>query len=159
MLMTLERSHEKQEVSSMQSQELDSVLEAAIVSSWPELVPDDGAGQIHIEYELGAAAKITFLRVWFSKRRGIWHLICTWSVGPSGPRNRKIQFEAGYVSEELNGSLNSILQHQDAFVLPASLDREGLVQIGTPSQKERAAAVSLIRQALDQIRSGELAAA
>jgi len=41
------------------------------------------------------------------------------------------------------------MQHQNSFVLPPNLGRQGLLQISTPTAEETAAAAALIKIAFD----------
>ncbi len=139
-------------------QTLDRVLEAAVIRNWPDLVPDGNMAQIHIEYEFGKAGNIAFLQIWSSQSRGIWHLVCTFAVGASSASSSGIQFANGYASSQLQKTLTCLLEHQDVFVPPPNLHRNGLVQIAPPSKEEKAAAAVLIDQALERVESQEAVA-
>jgi hypothetical protein len=136
---------------------LDRVLEAAVTSSWSDLMPNAEAGLIHVEYNFGMASDIAFLQVWSSEVRGFWHLVCTCCISPSGPQRHDIQFENGYSTERLAATLNSVMRHQDPFQPPPDLGRKGLLQIAAPSEADRTTAKVLIKQALDRIESREVA--
>jgi hypothetical protein len=136
-------------------QDLDRVLEAAVVVTWPDLIAVGDSGIVHLEYDFGARGNITFLQVWLSQTRGVWHLV--YSYFGSTFDQRGIQFENGYRSPRLAETLNSVMHHQDAFLPPPNLGRPGLLQITTPSEKERVAAAISIREAFDQVASTELA--
>jgi hypothetical protein len=138
-----------------QCQSLDRVLEAAVIMTWSDLIPAGDSGVIHIEYDVGNRGNISFLQVWLSQTRGVWRLVCSYLVSTFDQPD--IQFENGYGSERLTEALNSVMHHQDAFLPPAKLGRQGLLQITTPSEKEHAAAAILIREALDRVGSTELA--
>jgi hypothetical protein len=138
----------------MKRLELDRVLEAAVILSWPDLMPNSESGLVHVEYDLGTTGEIGFLQVWSSEVRGFWHLVCTYS---SSPQKNDIQFENGYSSKRLAEILNSVMSHQDIFQPPPDLGRQGLLQIAPPSEKERIAARVLITEALDRVGSSELA--
>jgi hypothetical protein len=45
------------------------------------------------------------------------------------------------------------MQHQNSFVLPPNLGRQGLLQISTPTAAETAAAAALIKIAFDRLAS------
>jgi hypothetical protein len=55
-----------------------------------------------------------------------------------------ITFENEYHSKGLAQILEVAMQHQDSFVLPLNLGRQGLLQISTPTAEESAAAAALI---------------
>ena len=62
-----------------------------------------------------------------------------------------VHFDNGYHSEGLARSLELVMQHQNAFVLPLNRGRQGLLQISTPTQVEGAAAAVSVREAFDRI--------
>lgn len=140
-------------MSETECQQLDRILESTVIVSWPELMAESESGSVHVEYDFGPKSEITFVRIWLSETRGVWHLVCSYSVSTSGPRKSHIQFENGYVSERLAETLNFAIQHQDIFLPPPNLGRQGLLQIGSPSEKERAAAITLIDEAFHVVRS------
>lgn len=45
------------------------------------------------------------------------------------------------------------MQHQNSFVLPPNLGRQGLLQISTPTAEESAEAAAMINVALDRLDS------
>jgi hypothetical protein len=64
-----------------------------------------------------------------------------------------VHFHNGYQSEGLARILESVMQHQTAFSLPADLGRQGLLQIPTPTQEESVAAAALVSEVLDRVGS------
>jgi hypothetical protein len=66
---------------------------------------------------------------------------------------RGIRFENGYRSEGLAEMLEVVMQHQNSFVLPPNLGRQGLLQISTPTAEESAAATVVINAAFDRLNS------
>lgn len=138
-------------MSETECQQLDRILEAAVIVSWPELMADGEPGSIHVEYDFGPKGEVSLLRIWLSQTRGVWHLVCSYSDSTSG-RNRSIQFENGYASERLAETFTFAMRHQDIFLPPPNLGRQGLLQIAAPSEKERASAITLIKEAFDVVR-------
>jgi hypothetical protein len=136
-------------------QNLDRVLEAAVVVTWPDLIPGADSGIVHVEYDFGSRGSIAFLQVWLSQTRGVWHLVYSYSGSTFDQRD--IQFDNNDCSQRLAETLDSVMHHQDAFLPPPNLGRQGLLQITTPAEKERAAAAISIKEALDQVASAELA--
>jgi hypothetical protein len=135
-------------------QQLDRILEAAVIVSWPELIADSASRSVHVEYDFGPNGEIAFLRIWSSETAGIWHLVCSCCRPTSGSRNSWVQFENGYTSERLAETLNFAMHHQDIFRPLPNLGRQGSLQIANPSEKERTNAVALIREAFDAVGSG-----
>ena len=62
-------------------------------------------------------------------------------------------FENGFKSEGLARILEIAMQHQNSFVLPPNLGRQGLLQISTPTAEESAEAAAMINVALDRLDS------
>ena len=49
--------------------------------------------------------------------------------------------------------LEVAMQHQNSFVLPPNLGRQGLLQISTPTAEESAASAAVINMAFDRLNS------
>lgn len=140
-------------MSETECQQLDRILEAAVIVSWPELIADSASGSVHLEYDFGPNDQVIFLRIWLSETGGVWHLVCSCCLPTSGCRDSCVQFENGYASERLAEILNFAMHHQNIFPAPPNLGRQGLLQIANPSEKEQANAAALIRKAFDAVRS------
>jgi hypothetical protein len=124
------------------NQSIERILESAIVASWPDLMPGAQTGLIHIEYGFAAGRTLDYLRVLTSITRGQWLVGCEYWMSASTFHSAGVHFHNGYQSESLAHVLESVMQHQTAFSLPADLGRQGLLQIPTPTlrlaQKSRA---------------------
>jgi hypothetical protein len=59
-----------------------------------------------------------------------------------------VRFENGFTSEKLAHILEFVMQHQDSFVLPPDRNRDGLLQIPTPTMEEDTAAAAMINKVL-----------
>jgi len=46
-------------------QNLDRVLDAAVIVTWPDLITLGHSGIVHVEYDFGVKGNITFLQVWY----------------------------------------------------------------------------------------------
>lgn len=139
------------------TQSLEGTLESAVIASWPDLVHDTQTGLIHVEYGFAPTGTLDYLKIWSSVTRGHWLLACEYWMSESAFHSVGIRFENGYESEGLSNILERVMQHQLSFVLPANLGRQGLLQIQTPTEKERAAAGESIREVfgrLDAILAG-----
>lgn len=135
---------------------LEQILELAIVMSWSDLMHGTEAGLtglIHIEYGFAAGGTLDYLKVWSSIARGHWLLAAAYWMSPSTFHGTGISFKNGYKSEGLADILETIMQHQDAFVLPANLGRQGLLQISTPTEEEIAAATASVRESVHRLES------
>ena len=144
-----------------ENQSLERVLESAIVVSWADLVPGAQTGLIHIEYGFAPSGILDYLKVWSSITRGQRLVACEYWMSASTFHSAGAHFHNGYQSEGLAHILESVMQHQTAFSLPADRGRQGLLQIPAPTQEESAAAATSVSEALDRVSSApvQLAAA
>jgi hypothetical protein len=133
------------------NQSFERTLESAVTVSWADLMHDAQAGLIHIEYGFAPTGTLDYLKVWSSLTRGHWLLVCEYWMSESAFHGLGVRFEHGYESEGLARILESVMQHQTSFVLPANLGRQGLLQISTPTEEECATAGELIRDAFDRL--------
>ena len=136
-----------------QVQNLERVLESAVVVSWADLMRGIQSGVVHIEYGFSPSGTLDHLQVWSSKRRGYWLLVCSYWMLPSQLHDIGVHFDNGYQSKGLAHILAVVMQHQSAFALPPNLGRQGVLQITTPTEKESLAAASSIKHASDDAGS------
>jgi len=128
---------------------LERILESAVVISWAELTRGTPTGVIHIEYGFAAGGTLDYLKVWSSLNRGHWLLACQYWMSANAFHTAGVGFENGYASEGFAQILELAMQHQNSFVLPRNLGRQGLLQISTPTAEEIAAAAALLNVAFD----------
>ncbi|MGO9083592.1 MAG: hypothetical protein ACLQBK_00050 [Candidatus Sulfotelmatobacter sp.] len=119
--------------------------------SWNDLMRGANTGLIHIEYGFAAGGTLDCLKVWSSLTRGHWLLACEYWMSANTFHGAGIGFDNGYQSEGLAHTLEVAMQHQNSFVLPSNLGRQGLLQIPTPTVEESAAAAALIKEAFDRL--------
>lgn len=136
-----------------QAHNFDQLLESAVVASWADLMRGSQRGLIHIEYGFAPSVTLDHLQVWSCIVKGRWLLACGYQRAASESHDNGVQFHNGYQSEGLARVLKLMILHQKAFALPQNLGRAGLLQIATPTEKERAAAVVSVNEAFDCIRS------
>jgi len=132
---------------------LERILESAIVASWPDLTRGTSVGLIHIEYGFAASGTLDYLKVWSSLTRGHWLLACEYWMSANNFHSAGIGFENGYRSESLAQMLEVAMQHQNLFVLPPNVGRQGLLQISTPTADESAASAAVINIAFSRLNS------
>lgn len=131
-----------------ENKSLERALESAVIVSWKDLMPGAQTGLIHIEYGFASTATLEYLKVWTSITRGHWLLACEYWMSANTFHSIGIRFENGYQSEELARILEFVMQHQNSFVPPPNLGRQGLLQIPTPTEKESAAAAIAVNEAI-----------
>lgn len=108
-------------------------------------------GLIHIEYGFALAGTLDYLKIWLSLTRGHWLV----STGCQHPHST---VRASALKTDTNAKVwhtfwNSAMQHQNMFVLPPNLDRQGLLQITPPTQEESAAAAASVNELFDRLGS------
>jgi hypothetical protein len=130
---------------------LERILESAVVVSWADLMHGAEIGLIHVEYGFAATGTLDYLKVWSSITRGHWLLACEYWMSANTFHAAGVRFDNGYASEGLAHILESVMQHQNSFVLPANLGRQGLLQISTPTQAEDAVAMVLVNETVHSL--------
>lgn len=123
-----------------ENKSLERALESAIIVSWKDLMHGAQTGLIHIEYGFASTDTLEYLKVWSSITGGHWLLACEYWMSANTSHRIGVRFENGYQSEGLARILEFVMQHQNSFVPPPNLGRQGLLQIPTPTEKESAAA-------------------
>ena len=131
-----------------QNQNLDKILESAVVANWSELMRGEQSGVIHVEYGFVPTGTLDYVQVWSCITRGHWLLACAWT-SDSTSDGTGVHFENGYESEGLAHILELVMTHQNVFDLPASVGRARLLQIATPNPEETTAAAASISGVFD----------
>jgi hypothetical protein len=134
-----------------QAQNLERILESAVVVSWTDLMRGDKRGLIHIEYGFAPSGTLDYLQVWSSINRGYWLLACSYWISASQLHDPGIHFENEFKSQGLADILAVVMQHQSAFDLPPNLGRKGLLQITTPTEEESTAAAASMSNAIKRV--------
>jgi hypothetical protein len=132
---------------------LEQILESAVVISWDDLTRGTHSGLIHIEYGFANGGTLDYLKVWSSLSRGHWLLACEYWMTENTFHGAGVRFDNGYESEGLAQILEFVMQHQNFFVLPPNLGRQGLLQIPTPTEAESAVAAVLVSEAVQGLGS------
>jgi hypothetical protein len=136
-----------------ENKSLERALESAIIVSWTDLMHGAQTGLIHIEYGFAPTGTLEYLKVWSSITRGHWLLACEYWMSANTFHRIGVRFENGYESEELARILEFVMQHQNSFLLPPNLDRQGLLQIPVPTEEETAAAAIAVNEAIHSFSS------
>jgi hypothetical protein len=136
-----------------ENQNLERILESAVVVSWADLMRGAQSGLIHIEYGFAPSGTLDYLQVWSSITRGHWLLACEYWMSPSTSHGAGVHFDNGYQSEGLAHILEVVMQHQNAFALPPNLGRQGLLQITRPTEEESTTAAASVSEACDRVSS------
>lgn len=136
-----------------ENQNLERILESALVASWPDLTSKINIGLMQIEYGFAAGGSLDYLKVWSSITRGHWLLACTYWMSASKFHEKGVHFDNNYSSEGLADTLDFVMQHQNAFVIPENLGRQGLLQIPSPTKEDGAASTRLLAEAFAHVES------
>jgi len=134
-------------------QNLEQVLESAVIVSWTELMRGAQSGLIHIEYGFVPSGTLDYLQVWSSVTRGHWLLACAYWMSASTFHDAGAHFDNGYQSKGLADILEAVMQNQNSFALPPDLGRQGLLQITMPTEEESTIAAASVREAQDRVNS------
>lgn len=136
-----------------ENQDLERILESAVLASWPDLTSKTKSDLMQIEYGVAASGTLDSLKVWSSITRGHWLLACTYWMSASKFHEKGVHFDNNYASEGFADTLDFVMQHQNAFALPENLGRQGLLQISAPTQECSAASVRLLAEAFAHVES------
>jgi len=127
------------------------MLSNTIVFNWNEIMPESAAGQIQIEYHVGPAGVVEFLKVWGATIRGHWDLICSGWAHSGSSSQSGLQFANGHKSDTFRGMLDSIMQHQDLFRVETSPDTDCMIQVSPPTDGERISALKMVDVLRDRL--------
>jgi hypothetical protein len=128
-----------------------STLSDALVFSWNDLMPEAAAGQIQIEYHVGPAGSVEFLKVWGAQVRGHWDLICScWTHSNSSTQSGS-QFANGHKSETFGLMIDSIMQHQHLFQVETAPGADCVIQVSPPTDCERISALKTMDVLRDRL--------
>ena len=111
-------------------QELDELLNSAVVLNWDALTRSSTPGRVRVEYHIGADGTLEYLKLWSSARE-YWSLICEYSAHLSwsdGPR-----FCNGYHSRSLARLLQSIMTNQSLCNHSVRPNTNGMLEVGPPT--------------------------
>jgi len=127
------------------------LLECAVSLSWEDLMPAAQSGLIHIEYPTGPSRLLEYLMIWSSTSRGYWDPVGEYWMRASPSHASGLSFRNGYYSGDLARMLDLVMQHQDTFL--CTPDCHGLIQVHPPTEEERMAADTTMREAFDRAGS------
>lgn len=130
---------------------LDEVLSSAILLHWNDLMPEEANSQIQLEYHLQSAGSVEFVKVWGATVRGHWDLICSYWIPSAASGQSGLRFANGHKSDGLNSMLGSIMQHLDLFQVRKAPGGDRMIQLSSPSDKERTSALATIGVFRDQL--------
>jgi hypothetical protein len=121
----------------------DDVLFNTLVCSWNELMPEAGAGQVQIEYHVGPAGSVEFVKVWGATIRGHWDLICEHWMSSGISNQGGLRFANGHKPGTFGALLNSIMQQQQLFRVGAAPGTNCMIQVSPPTDQERISALEV----------------
>jgi hypothetical protein len=135
-----------------QDENFEHILESAVIVSWADLMRGR-SGLIHIEYGFAPSATLDYLKVWSSSGEAIGF----WLVRTGCQLHNLMTSASTSITDmywrRLAHILEVVMQHQSLFALPQNLGRQGLLQIGTPTEKESNAAAASVNDAIDRVNS------
>ena len=133
--------------------EIQRVLESAVILSWNDLLQNGHSGVIHVEYATAPEITLQYLKVWQSRKRGGWSLVCEYWMSPGSGRTSPtgLTFNNGFQSQGLSQMLEIIMQHQRSFVTCAPTTSVGLMQVHQPTEKQTSAAAACMKHAYESL--------
>jgi hypothetical protein len=105
------------------------MLSNAIVFNCNDLMPESAAGKIQIEYHVGPAGVVEFLKVWGATIRGHWDLVCSCWAHSGSSIQSGLQVANGHKAGASGGMLDSIMQHQDLFRAEAAPGADCMIRV------------------------------
>jgi hypothetical protein len=132
---------------------IERILESAVVVNWEDLMGGGQGGLINIEYGFAPGGRLDYVQVWSSVKRGYWLLACTYWMSASQSHQPGVSFDNGFESEGLAHILEVVMQHQNVFGLSQNLGPQGVLRVGTPTEKESKAAAVSINDAFNRVNS------
>jgi hypothetical protein len=132
------------------NQNLERILESAIVVNWADLTDGDKS-LIHVDYGVTPSGTLDYLQVWTSASRGYWLLVCSYWMSASPHHDIGVHFDNGHYSQGFADILAVVMPHQNAFDLPSPFGRKGLLQVPTPTEEARTAAAASISDAFKHV--------
>jgi hypothetical protein len=134
-----------------EDENIERILESAVVLNWDDLMGVGQSGLVHIEYAFAPGGTLDCVQVWSCIKRGYWLLACTYSMSASQSHGAGVHFANEFESEGLAHILEIVMQNQNVFTLPHNLGRQGLLQIATPTENERKAAAVSVNDAFNRL--------
>jgi len=133
--------------------QLDSVLADAVVLNWSDLMPELTSGLIHIEYHVEPRGAVEFVKVWAAPTRGYWDLVCEHFLLPNTASQSGLRFANGYKSKGLERMLDSIMQHQEMFLMSTPPGADRMIQVPPPTVADTLAASGRMEAFSDRLAS------
>jgi hypothetical protein len=120
------------------------MLSNALVVNWNDLMPESAAGQIQIEYHVGPAGSVEFLKVWGAIIRGHWDLIYSYWAHSGSFTQSELQIANGHKLDTTRDTLDSIMQHPELFRVETAPGTDCMIQVSPPTEKERISALEMM---------------
>lgn len=131
-------------LSALESLRVDAMLGDAVVLNWNDLMPETDSGLIHIEYHVESLGSVEYLKIWASTVRGYWQLICEHWIRRHANQPGGLRFNNGYKSDQLRKMLETIMQHQEMFLVNAAPGKDRVIQVQPPTDADRSMANSMM---------------
>lgn len=129
---------------------LATMITDTIVASWNELIAPQQAQRVRVEYRsFGPNKAVQYLKVWAADAAGQWRPVCNYWTAAEGQRSvQGVAFSPPFYSESFAHLLTAVLDNQATY---SDLDQETngvILQIPTPTDEERNAALAAVQTAL-----------
>ncbi len=128
----------------IESVRVDAMLADALVLNWNDLMPETDSGLIHVEYHVEPLGSVEYMKVWASTVRGYWKLVCEHWMHRDMTHQGGLRFNNGYKSDQLGKMLETIMQHQEIFLVDAAPGKDRMIQVQPPTEADKSAANSML---------------
>jgi len=120
----------------LESVQVDAMLADAVVLNWNDLMGKPTSGLIHIEYHVEPLGSVEYVKVWASTVRGYWKLVCEHWMRWDTKQPGGLRFNNGYKSDQLANMLETIMQHQEIFLVHAAPGKDRMIQVQPPTDAD-----------------------
>jgi hypothetical protein len=98
-----------------------------------------------------SSGSVEFMKVWASTTRGYWDLVCEHWMHARGSCGSGLRFANGYKSEGLERVLESIMRHQEIFLVGTPPGTDRMIQVPPPTKKDTLAASGMMEAFRDRL--------
>ena len=130
---------------------LNTILESAVVLNWAAFGQSSDEGMVRIEYHVGADLSVECLKIWSATSGGYLSLVCDYAVAAHRPNGAGARFANGFHSRDLGRFLDSILMNQNLFSHHGLANRNVIIQVKPPTEKETVVAQQRVTGALSLV--------
>jgi hypothetical protein len=126
---------------------IEKALRSAMIATWDELSIVTPPRAIRVEYQCEPGVCIDNVTIWLVREGGYQERVCDYRTGHFSQSRAEWRCWAKIRSAKLVGALDSILRHQEHFLLALDARPNGLLVVFPPTERERSAAAVWLAEA------------